>query len=222
MNRPKLEIEKIGIGTRLLRKATEYTVLTDASSFTLGKVTLTTTKLALPWDISRDTYKQNVERSGVEDTVQRLMAIQAGNDFEDLGISGDTLSADPLLSAFDGWLKLARNSSDTNQMFFSGSGLTKSIFSQMLKNLPTKYQSRRADLRFFVPVNLVQDYIDTLSDRETALGDELIAEGARALAYGIPVISVPLMPATLAGTYAGASGNHGINLQVGVRPCRTI
>ncbi len=137
------------------------------------------------------------------------MAIQAGNDFEDLGINGDTTSADALLSAFDGWLKLAKNSSETNQIFFSGSGLTKSIFSQMLKNLPTKYQSRRNDLRFFVPVNLTQDYIDTLSDRETALGDELIAEGARALAYGIPVIAVPLMPATLAGTYGGASGNHG-------------
>jgi hypothetical protein len=211
MNRNKLEIEKIGIGTRLLRKATEYTTVTDSSNFTLGKVTLTTTKMVLPWDISRDTYKQNVERSGIEDTVQRLMALQAGNDFEDLCINGDatTPSSDPLLSTFDGWAMLANKSSETHEVMFSGSGLTKAVFSKMLKALPTKYQSRRAELRFYAPVNLVQDYVDTLSDRETQLGDALIAEGARALAFGVPVVSVPLMSATLAGSYPGATGNHG-------------
>lgn len=209
MSRPRMEIDKIGIGTRLLRSATEYTTVTDASVFTPSKVTLTTTKLVLPWDISRDTYKQNIERSGIEDTVQRLMALQAGNDFEDLAINGDTTSGDPLLVTLNGWRKLAVNDSATHQVMLSGSATSKAIFSRMLKNLPTKYQSRRPDLRFYGPVNLVQDYVDSLTDRETQLGDALINEGARALAYGVPVIAVPYMYSSISGTYTGAAGNHG-------------
>lgn len=207
MDKPKLEVDKIGVGTRLLRKATELSTLSDASSFSLAKVTLTTTKLALPWDISRDTFKANIERSGVEDTVQRLMAMQAGNDFEDIAINGDTTGA-ASISAFDGWRRLAKTDSGTHQVMASGSGISKTIFSRMIKALPNKYRSRRADLRFYVAPNIAQDYVDTLTDRETVLGDALIAEGARALAYGIPVVEVPLMPSDVAGTYAGATGNH--------------
>ena len=209
MDRPRMELDKLAIGTRLLRKATEMTTVTDSSSFTTSKVTLTTTKLVLPWDISRDTYKANIERSGVADTIQRLMAIQAGNDFEELAILGDTTSSDAMLVAFDGWRKLANASSDTVQVMFSGSGLSKAIFSKMIKNMPVKYRTRRNELRFYAPSNLVQDYVEGLSDRETQLGDQLLSEGARAVAYGIPIVEVALMPSTLSGTYGGATGNHG-------------
>lgn len=209
MDRPKMEIDKIGVGTRLLRKATEMTTVSDAQTFTTSKVTLSTTKLVLPWDISRDTHKANIERSGVEDTVQRLMAIQAGNDFEDLAINGDTTSNNALLSAMDGWLRQAKTDSATHQVMFSGSGLSKSIFSKMIKNMPVKYRTRRNELRFYVPSNLVQDYTDSLSDRETPLGDDLIQEGVRATAYGIPVVEVAMLPSDISGTYPGATSNHG-------------
>lgn len=208
MTTPKQDIDKLGIGTRLLRKATEMTTVTDATTFTLGKVQLVTQKCVLPWDISRDTYKQNIERSGVADTVQRLMAVQAGNDIEDLAISGDTDSVDGLLSVNDGWLKIAKSSAETHQVMASGSGITKGFFSRMIKAMPTKYKTRRAELRFYAPPNVVQDYIDGLADRETQLGDALIQEGARALAYGIPIVEVPMLPQDLAGTYVGATGNH--------------
>lgn len=208
MNTPKQDIDKIGVGTRLLRKATEMTTVSDAQTFTLGKVQLVTQKLVLPWDISRDTYKQNIERSGIADTVQRLMAIQAGNDVEDLAINGDTTSGDGLLSSNEGWLRLAKTSADTKQVMNSGSGISKAVFSRLIKALPNKYKTRRSELRFYASPNVVQDYVDNLSDRETLLGDALIQEGARALAFGIPVIEVPLLPQELSGTYPGASGNH--------------
>lgn len=208
MTTPKQDIDKIGVGTRLLRKATEMTTVTDNVTFTLGKVQLVTQKLVLPWDISRDTYKSNIERSGVADTVQRLMAIQAGNDTEDLAINGDTASLDALLSANDGWLKLAKGSADTNQVMASGSGISKTLFSRMIKALPNKYKTRRGELRFYAAPNIVQDYVDQLTDRETQLGDDLIQEGARALAFGIPIVEVAYLPTDLAGTYGGATGNH--------------
>lgn len=208
MTSPKQDIDKIGVGTRLLRKATEMTTVTDSTTFTLGKVQLVTQKMALPWDISRDTYKANIERSGVADTVQRLMAIQAGNDIEDLAINGDTLSADNLLVANDGWLKIMKASSSTHQVMASGSGISKLFFSKMIKALPAKFKTRRSELRFYVPPSLAQDYVDTLSDRQSDLGDTLIQEGVRALAFGIPVVEVALMPQTETGTYPGASGDH--------------
>jgi HK97 family phage major capsid protein len=208
MTTPKQDIDKIGVGTRLLRKASEMTTVSDAQTFTLGKVQLVTQKLVLPWDISRDTYKSNIERSGVADTVQRLMAIQAGNDVEDLAINGDSNSSDALLQANEGWLKLAKSSADTVQVMASGSGISKALFSRMIKNMPNKFKTRRSELRFYAAPNIVQDYVDQLSDRETQLGDALIQEGVRALVFGIPLVEVPLMPTDLAGTYAGAVGNH--------------
>ena len=208
MTTPKQDIDKIGVGTRLLRKATEMTTLTDSSSFTLGKVQLVTQKMGLPWDISRDSFKSNIERSGVADTVQRLMAIQAGNDVEDLAINGDTASSDSMLSANNGWLKLAKSSAATVQVMASGSGISKTLFSRMIKAMPTKYKTRRAELRFYAPPNIVQEYVESLSDRETKLGDDLIQEGVKALAYGIPIIEVPQMPQELTGTYGGATGSH--------------
>jgi HK97 family phage major capsid protein len=208
MTTPKQDIDKIGVGTRLLRKATEMSTVTDSTSFTLGKVQLVTQKCVLPWDISRDTYKRNIERSGVADTVQRLMAIQAGNDVEDLALNGDTTSNDGLLSTLDGWIRQAKTSSATKQVMASGSGISKSLFSRMIKAMPTKYKTRRNELRFYAPPNVVQDYVDSLSDRETPLGDSLIQEGAKAMAFGVPVIEVPLMNQTVSGTYTGATGDH--------------
>lgn len=208
MTSPKMDIDKLGVGTRLLRKATEMTTVTDSTTFTTAKVQLVTQKMVLPWDISRDTYKSNIERSGVADTVQRLMAIQVGNDVEDLAINGDTDSANGLLSANDGWLKLAKASADTKQVMASGSGINKSLFSRMIKAMPTKYKTRRAELRFYAPPNVVQEYVDSLSDRETQLGDNLIQEGARALAFGIPIVEVPQLPQDLDGTYPGETGDH--------------
>lgn len=208
MTTPKQDIDKIGVGTRLLRKATEMTTASDSSAFTLGKVQLVTQKCVLPWDISRDTYKRNIERSGVADTVQRLMAIQAGNDVEDLALNGDTTSSDNLLSTLNGWTQQAKAVASTHQVMASGSGITKSLFSRMIKAMPTKYKTRRNELRFYAPPNVVQDYVDSLADRETILGDTLIQEGAKAMAFGIPVVEVPLMNQQVTGTYVGASGDH--------------
>ncbi len=209
MDRPKMELDKLTVGTRLLRKAVEMQTATDAVTFNTAKVSLVTTKLQLPWDISRDTFKVNVERSGVQDTAQRMMAIQAGNDFEELAILGDTNSGDQMLLSFDGWTKLAISSSETHQRMFSGSGLSKALFSRMIKDMPIKYRTRRTELRFYVPSDLVQDYVEGLSDRETMLGDQLLAEGARAVAYGIPIVEVALLPSDKSGTYTGAAGSHG-------------
>jgi hypothetical protein len=125
-----------------------------------------------------------------------------------LAINGDSNSSDALLQANEGWLKLAKSSADTVQVMASGSGISKALFSRMIKNMPNKFKTRRSELRFYAAPNIVQDYVDQLSDRETQLGDALIQEGVRALVFGIPLVEVPLMPTDLAGTYAGAVGNH--------------
>jgi hypothetical protein len=189
---------------------------------TFAKISLTTRKLRLDWELSSESLEDNVEGPDLEDHIARLMATQAGNDIEDLLING-TGTGSGLLSAFKGFRQLA---SDNAHVFDAqGAGLDKAVFNQAIKVLPRKYKQRRNQLRFFTGSNLVQDYLYNLTAETSSgftpfdiasgilRGDVAANDGGPGtvtpFAFGIPVINVPLMDETLAGTYSGAAGLHG-------------
>ena len=105
------EIDKVGVGEKLMVLATEGASTGQADrGATFTKVSLTTKKLRLDWELSSESLEDNIEGTDLEDHIARLMATQAGNDVEDLAINGDTtLSSDNLYKAFNGFRKLALN-----------------------------------------------------------------------------------------------------------------
>ncbi len=78
-------------------------------------------------------------------------------------------------------------------------------YSKALKSLPSKYKSvGLANLRFFSNDIVSQDYVESLSERSTILGDNAIL-GTAPLTYGkVPIVDCPNMSDTL-----GATGIHG-------------
>ena len=83
------QIDKIGIGQRLLRKKVENKDDGYRATPRFGQVEYNTVSVRLPWEISEDTLRENIEGESFEGVVTNLMTTQIGVDTEDLLINGD-------------------------------------------------------------------------------------------------------------------------------------
>lgn len=224
MKSDTVDIDKVAVGQRITRLATE--AVDDGVNVdpTFTKISITTKKLRLDWELSAESLEDNLEGEALEDHIARMMATQMGNDIEDLAINGDTaLTGDALLKSFNGFHKLALASGHVvsgagHTLSGTGAGDGKALFNAAIKAMPRKYLQRRNQLRFYAGSNLTQDYIyglTQLSVTPEAIAADVIrgnpeAPGSfRSLAFGIPVVEVPLFTETLDGTYSGETGDHG-------------
>ena len=221
------EIDRVAVGQRIMTVAQEDNPrdyvnagddqFTNAAA-TFNKVSLTTRKLRLDWELSAESLEDNVEGPDLEDHIARLMATQAGNDIEDVLINGVGSATTGLLSAFKGFRQLALD--NAHVVDANGVGLDKAVFNAAIKALPRKYKQRRNQLRFFTGSNLVQDYLYNLTAMTSGgftpfdiasgvlRGDVAANDGGPGtvtpFAFGIPVINVPLMVETKVGDYSGS------------------
>ena len=217
------EIDRMSIGEKLVKLATEADNTGVNSPVTFSKISLTTKKLRMDWELSTESLEDNIEGADVEDHIARMMATQAGNDIEDLILNGDTsLTGDALYKSFDGAVKKAKTSGRVVDA--AGAAVSRAVFNSALKALPRKYKQRRTDLRFLAGSNLIQDYLYSTSNSTNFANPQDIASGiirgdvpvvggpagyVAPYAFGIPIVEVPLLNETQAGTYASPSGSHG-------------
>jgi hypothetical protein len=218
------EIDRMGVGEKLMKLATEGDNANSGNAaVTFSKISLTTKKLRLDWELSTESLEDNIEGADLEDHIARLMATQAGNDIEDLVLNGNTsLSSDQLYKAFDGTVKLAK--ANGHVVDAGGAAITRAVFNSALKALPRKYKQRRTDLRFLSGSNLIQDYLYSTSQYIQNVNPQDIASGiirgevapvsgpagyVAPYAFGIPIVEVPLLSETQTGSYSGATGSHG-------------
>ena len=90
MPSPLYEIDKIGVGQRIMRGMEENE---DMAPYTkkpiFGKIELAAKKYSLPWELSEDALEDNIEGKSLEDVIAGLFANQMGLDTEDIGVNGD-------------------------------------------------------------------------------------------------------------------------------------
>jgi hypothetical protein len=219
---PQRKINKIGFGSRILRKATSAVALTATGTSgtalagrakpTTSQIQLNTTEqiaeVRIPYDVMEDNIERasvatnelpNTGPAGLRQTIIDLIAERAALDMEELGLLGDTAytngaDADDqaYLSQLDGWQKLGQTQGNVYDA--GGASLNKSIFKQGLKAMPSQYQRNKAALNHFISVNNETEYRDTLADRGTALGDQMVQGNSPVYAYGSPIVPVALMP----------------------------
>jgi hypothetical protein len=206
-----------------MKLATEGDNTASNAAVTFSKISLTTKKLRLDWELSTESLEDNIEGPDLEDHIARMMATQAGNDIEDVLLNGNTsLSSDALYKAFDGVVK--KSKANGHVVDAAGAGLSRAVFNSALKALPRKYKQRRTDLRFLSGSNLIQDYLYSTSQNIQNVNPQDIASGiirgevapvsgpagyVAPYAFGIPIVEVPLLPETQTGDYANATGSHG-------------
>ena len=217
------EIDRMSVGEKLMKLATEADNTAVNSGVTFSKISLTTKKLRMDWELSTESLEDNIEGADLEDHIARLMATQAGNDIEDVLLNGDTLlTTDGLYKSFDGVVKKAK--ANGRVVDAAGAAVSREVFNKALKAMPRKYKQRRGDLRFLAGSNLIQDflYANSIGTNQTIpqdIASSVIRGGVAPLggpagyvapfAFGIPIVEVPLLSETQTGTYASPSGSHG-------------
>lgn len=83
------EIDKIGIASRIIRKKTENTDDNYRAGVTTSKIEYATTAIRLPWEVTEETLRENIEGQSLEAIITNLMTSQLGVDMEDLYLNGD-------------------------------------------------------------------------------------------------------------------------------------
>jgi hypothetical protein len=216
------EIDRMSVGEKLMKLATEGDNTAENAAVTFSKISLTTKKLRLDWELSTESLEDNIEGADLEDHIARLMATQAGNDIEDVILNGVGSGSDPLYKAFQG--VVAKAKANGRVVAGAGAGVSRELFNKALKAMPRKYMQRRGDLRFLAGSNLIQDflYANSIGTNNTIPQDiaSSVIRGATPglggaagyvapFAFGIPIVEVPLLPETQTGSYASPSGSHG-------------
>jgi len=206
------QIDKIGIANRIIRKKVEgIDANADGSAPTLdpatGQITgyraqpnfstvpYETKAVRLPWEITEETLRENIEGQGLEATISALMTRQWGNDMEDLGLNGDKLTpiTDPdglFLYINDGWLKQISNGGHV----YDASGaaeMTLDLFYNTIAMLPNKYNNGR--LRWLMSPFRAQQWELFLLNRAINSGSSAPNSLYNSPA-AIPTIRAPYMP----------------------------
>ena len=168
------ELDKIGIASRILRKKTENVdAKSDGTTPAAGvdgyrakpifaQVEYSTTAVRLPWEITEETLRENIEGEGLEATITNLMTTQLGIDLEDLYLNSDTATEASdtdfdFLKINDGWIKQILAGGHVYDASTVNSGaMSLDIFYAALKALPNKYNN--GTLRWLMSPRRAQEW----------------------------------------------------------------
>lgn len=217
------ELTRIAVGERLLRVATEAVDDGVNVGAAFSKISISTTKFRLDWELSTEALEDGREGSELEDHIARLMATQVGNDLEDYAINGDSeLTDDPSLKAFDGWSKRAR--AIGHVVDNGGQTVSRATFSKALKAMPRKHMQNRAGLKFFTGSNVLQDYIESEQARmeqfsaDDGVNSPITPNGPLGFtmgrAFGQTIQEVPLFNEQRTGDYSGGASAQAVHGEI--------
>lgn len=141
------EIDKIGIGRRKLRAKVENKDDGYRAGVDFGSIHYETKAVRLPWEITEETIRQNIEGENFEATVTNLMTTQVGVDTEDLLINGDenTKPEDPdydFLKLNDGIKKIITNGGHIVDVKGSGE-MEMEMFYKAVASIPNRFNNGR-------------------------------------------------------------------------------
>lgn len=141
------EIDKIGIARRIVRGKSENTDDGYRAGVNTNVIEYACKAVRLPWEVTEETLRENIEGQQMEAIITNLMTTQLGLDMEDLYINGDeaTSSDDPdydFLKLNDGWIKQISEGGHVVDAT-SETSMTLDIFYKTLQQLPNKYNNGR-------------------------------------------------------------------------------
>ncbi len=190
------EIDKIGINRRILRLKTEGTDDDYRAGVNPSAVPYSTVAVRVPWEITEETLRQNIEKEGFEKTVTELMTKQVGLDLIDLLLNADsaTDSSDPdydFLKVNDGWIKLLSNGGHIeDRTSKDGGALSANVFYDGLETLPSKYNN--GNLRWIMSPKRKQEWEKYLVNQMLNKGG-VVPESMYKNPASIPAVEVPSM-----------------------------
>lgn len=189
------EIDKIGIGSRLLRAKVENQDDGYRAGVTTSVIEYACKAVRLPWEITEETLRENIEGQQLEAIITNLMTRQLGVDLEDIYLNGDesTPSTDKdydFLKLNDGWIKQISNG---GHVYDAASDTTMSldIFYKTLQQLPNKYNNGR--LRWLMSPKRAQQWelylLNKVVEKGGAVPENVYTSPAKIKAVECPSMS---------------------------------
>lgn len=188
----KGEIDKIGVGRRLLRRKVENTDDGYRAKPKFGSIEYSCNPVRLPWEITEDTLRENIEGEGFETTVTNLMTTQIGVDTEDLIINGDeaTSSEDPdydFLKLDNGVIKQVSTGGHILDVT-GASDMELEMFYKAVASIPNKYNN--GNLRWLMSPTRAQQWELFLLNKVINAGG-VVPEALYKSPVAIPSMQVP-------------------------------
>lgn len=186
------EIDKIGIGRRILRKKTENTDDNYRAGVKTSQIEYSTTAVRLPWEITEETLRENIEGQNFENIVTNLMTTQLGVDMEDLYLNGDEATPETdedydFLKINDGWIKQIGNGGHVYDAT-SKNEMSLDMFYKALASLPNKYNNGK--LRWLMSPKRAQEWelflLNKVVNQGGAVPDSIYTSPARIQAVECP------------------------------------
>lgn len=154
------EIDKIGIASRIVRGKTENADDGYRAGVETNVIEYACKAVRLPWEITEETLRENIEGQQMEEIITNLMTSQLGVDMEDLYLNSDTATPaeDPdydFLKLNDGWIKQI---TEGGHVYDATDATTMSldIFYKTLQQLPNKYNNGK--LRWLMSPKRAQEW----------------------------------------------------------------
>lgn len=188
----KGEIDKIGVGRRLLRRKVENTDDGYRAKPNFGSIEYSCNPVRLPWEITEDTLRENIEGEDLETTITNLMTTQIGVDSEDLIINGDeaTSSENPdydFLKLDDGVIKQVSTGGHILDVTGS-SNMELEMFYKAVASIPNKYNNGK--LRWLMSPTRAQQWELFLLNKVINAGGA-VPEALYKSPVAIPSMQVP-------------------------------
>lgn len=188
----KGEIDKIGVGRRLLRRKVENTDDEYRAKPNFGSIEYSCNPVRLPWEITEDTLRENIEGEGFETTVTNLMTTQIGVDTEDLIINGDedTSSENPdydFLKLDNGVIKQVSTGGHILDVT-GASDMELEMFYKAVASIPNKYNN--GNLRWLMSPTRAQQWELFLLNKVINAGG-VVPEALYKSPVAIPSMQVP-------------------------------
>lgn len=211
-----VELEKVNVGERVIRAASQALGEYTNAGATFTKVELTTKKIRLDWEVATEALEDNIEGAALEDHLVRLMTNAFGNDLEDLAINGNG-GVDPFLGIMDGFVNQVKTTGDAHEAVVDVTGgWTPEVMQEIIYAMPRKYRAIKTGLKFYAGTDVFANIVKnngTLADAiAEAMGPRVAGTEARREDYlsgagqtfggarttrvlGIDVQEVPYYPA---------------------------
>ncbi len=191
------EIDKIGISRRIMRAKTENHDDGYRAGVRFDDIKYQNTAVRLPWEITEETLRQNIEGQHLEALITSLMTQAVGLDMEDLWLNADESvdASNPdyeFLKLNTGWIKQIKDGGHVVDRSGVDSGeLSLNVWNDALYSMPNKYNN--GSLRWLMSPHRKQSWENFLLDKAITAGG-IISDRRIENPFAIQSVSVPSMP----------------------------
>lgn len=200
MTKTTRDLDSLEVNKRALRRQVENADNPATGTVTQKRRSLKAIGVVMPYDVSFQYMKENIEGKNVNSTLAKLFAQRFSNDTVELAFLGDESDTDNFININDGWIKIAKEDSDTHKFDTEGSAdYLNTVFPGLLAAMPNKYYSLyteedKSKIKIFCSPTVNRKYKQQLQARNTALGDALITGGKNVSYDGFEIVPVAFIP----------------------------